>query len=135
MARKSSYTIEQADQACDVIANGGSVQAAADALGIGAETIYSWLRKEPLFAEKYARARQHRADSRYERIDQIMQDLRDQKIDPATARVLVDTVKWQCGKEMPARYGDQLAVTGAAGAPLVPSKIEVVLVSGENGKA
>jgi hypothetical protein len=40
-------------------------------------------------------------------VDVIAADLRKGEIDPNTARVLIDAIKWQTGKEAPKSFGDR----------------------------
>jgi len=56
------------------------------------------------------RARESRADVRFESIDQIMDDLKAGIIDAQQARVMMDAIKWQCGKEKALVYGDSKTV-------------------------
>ena len=78
------------------------------------------LTEDPSLQESYARAAEARAHVRYESIDAVLGSLLAGKIDAHTARVMVDTIKWQCGREKPKRYGDKVAVesTGADGGPV-----------------
>ena len=117
--RPSEYTKEQAESICRSISQGSSVQAAAKLHKLNPCTVFDWLLKHDDFANEYTRARKARADSRFERIDQIMLDMREGKIDAAMARVEVDAVKWQCGKEAPAKYGDRLELAGDPANPVV----------------
>jgi hypothetical protein len=56
-------------------------------------------------------------------------ELREGKIDWQTARLEIDTLKWQAGKEAPKRYGDRISqeISGPGGAP-IDTKLEVVFV-------
>jgi hypothetical protein len=67
----------------------------------------------------YARAREIRADARFERVDQVIEDMRAGVVDAQQARVEIDAIKWQAAKEAPSRYGDRLEVAGDPAAPLV----------------
>lgn len=109
MGAPTTYTPEIASAICDRLASGFSVRSIADQPDMPASaTIFSWLTKYPAFAEQYTRARESRAHARFESMDQVILDMRNGVIDAAQARVEIDTIKWQCGKEMPAKYGDQL---------------------------
>jgi hypothetical protein len=61
-------------------------------------------------AENYARAREIRADARFEAIDEIVEAVRAGTLDANSARVMIDTIKWQCGKERPKRYSDKIDI-------------------------
>jgi hypothetical protein len=71
--------------------------------------------------DKYSHAREARADARFESIDGVMGALLKGTIDHATARVMVDTIKWQCGREKPKRYGVEyraVELSGPEGGPI-----------------
>jgi hypothetical protein len=70
-------------------------------------TMLTWMINNPTYAEQYAHAREARADARADKIDDIVQQVLDKKIDPNAARVAIDAIKWQAGKEKPKRYGDK----------------------------
>lgn len=70
------------------------------------------------------RAREARADARFEQVDEIMRKLEGGEIDHNQARVMLDGVKWQTGKEAPKRYGDRLELAGDKENPLVISVAE-----------
>lgn len=58
--------------------------------------------------ENYARARELHGDGFNSEIEAIKEDLKNKKIDSNTARVLIDTIKWQAGKFYPKMYGDRI---------------------------
>lgn len=67
-------------------------------------TIYDWLSTYEEFADNYARACVIRREERFERMDEIP----DQVEDVQRARLKVDVLKWQLSKEEPKKYGDKL---------------------------
>lgn len=83
-------------------------------------TIYQWRSDYPGFAQDYARAREARAESRADRIDQYIQEVRDGTLDANAARVIIDAEKWQAGKELPKRFGERLKaeLSGPGGGPI-----------------
>ena len=85
-----------------------------------ARTFFRYLAEDEALSQLYARARETRADARFESIDGVLGALQKGTIDAQTARVMVDTIKWQCAHEKPKRYGDKVAVesTGADGGPI-----------------
>ena len=60
--------------------------------------------------DNYARGTTARSDARFESIDEIMASLKAGQIDAHTARVMVDTIKWQCGRERPKKYAEKLDI-------------------------
>lgn len=120
MARPSEYTEEVAEQICEGIAEGKSIRAVCNQDGMPhVATVFRWLSSVEAFREQYTRARQTRADARFERIDDVMADMRAGTIDAQQARVEIDAIKWQCGKEA-GKYDDKMKHehTGEGGGPL-----------------
>ena len=68
------------------------------------------LTRNPALVEQYERARTIRADARFEAIDEIVEAVGNGILDPNAARVMIDTIKWQCGKERPKRYSDKIDI-------------------------
>ena len=59
---------------------------------------------------EYARAREDNADHHFDRMQEIEARLEDEDIDPHSARVLLDSMKWRLAKQLPRSYGDRTAV-------------------------
>ena len=118
MGAHSTYTQELADEICARVVMRPLHQVSKDEDMPCEDTIYTWLGKHKEFAEKYARARQLRAFRRAESVDQIADDLRAGSIDHNQARVLIDAIKWQTGREHPKAFGDRLELAGDKDAPL-----------------
>jgi hypothetical protein len=115
------YSDDVADAVCARIAEGDSVRKIASIHGMPSKSaIFKWLAEHEDFRLKYEAATEERAQSRYESIDEIIDDLRAQRIDHRQARVMVDTVKWQCAIERPDRYGqvNRHEHTGKGGGPM-----------------
>lgn len=107
--RPSSYSADIAQKICERLASGESVRTICASGEMPSEsTVFLWLLKHDSFSEQYARARKSRADARVERIDQVIQDMRTGAIDYNQARVEIDAIKWQSGKENSERYGDKV---------------------------
>lgn len=97
---------------CELIASGLSIRKACAHLGFDQRELSLYLDKNESEVPQYVRARERRADMRFEKVDEIMEDMRLGKLDPQQARVLLDAVKWQTAKEAPKRYGDSLKLDG-----------------------
>jgi hypothetical protein len=74
-----------------------------------------WAIRDEQFGSQYARAREHRADARSDRIDDVIDDVKAGSLDPQAARVIIDAEKWQAGKENHKRYGDKFSFDGDVG--------------------
>ena len=125
MGRPESYSENIAHRICIEIANGSNLNRLCSTEDFPSRpTVYKWLVERPDFFDKYARARESRADSRADRIDSLSEKLEAGEIDPNAARVLFDIERWQAGKEKPKVYGDRIHqnIAGADGETL---KIEV----------
>ena len=119
--RPSSFNPEVAERLCMLIAQGHSVLSACQADGMPNEsTVFRWLATDDpdgskgfeSFRKDYMRARELRADARFERLDEIMAEVRAGELDPSAARVMMDAIKWQTGKENGKRYGDAMTLKG-----------------------
>lgn len=109
--RPTKYTTELADRICDLVASRVSVWKICAMPDMPSEdTLYRWKRTNAEFSEKYARAREHRAHARQDRIDFIAEQCGEGAIDPTIARVMIDAEKWQMSKEQPKAYGDRIEV-------------------------
>lgn len=106
---------------CDHVAVGSSVKDACKEVGISHVTFFKALAESDAgekhldLTNRYTRAKKCRADARFERIDEIIRKTglrRDnpEYLEPNAARVIIDAIKWQAGKENQGRYGDKLAV-------------------------
>lgn len=130
-AKATQFSPEVCERVCIRIAEGRSIRAACSGDGFPTwRTFMRWLATEgesyDALRQQYMRARECRADARFETLDSIMRDLKAGKIDAASARVMMDAIKWQAGKENAKRYGDSVTVKGDKENPLeVRSKREL----------
>lgn len=110
--RKSTYTPEIAEFICTEISLGRSLSSICQTHDNVPHiaTVMEWVKQHPSFGEDYARAREARADARADRIDAITDRLERGELDANAARVMIDALKWQAGKEQPKRYGDTMRV-------------------------
>jgi len=120
--RSTDYNDDIADELCMEIATGSSVAKACATCDVSEAVFYKWLTKHKEFVENYMRAREIRADHRFESSEQLMQDLRDEKITPNQARIMLDEIKWKTGKESAKKYGDKIAVGGADDLPPIKTR-------------
>lgn len=71
-------------------------------------TFYEWMSAHSWLSDKYARAREKRAEFLAEEII----DIADTETDSAKARNRIDARKWAASKLDPKRYGDKLTLDG-----------------------
>lgn len=78
--------------------------------------VYTWFHKsheyyDESFFNNYARARQDSGDLDVDKLEQIVEDVRHEKISPNQGRVMADILKWTAGRKKPKKYGDKIDVT------------------------
>lgn len=117
MGAETVWTEEKKMQAteriCCLIIEGKSLRKACRGDDLPAvSTFMKWTLEDGAIAEQYARAREARADARSDEIDDIVDRVSNGKLDPNSARVMIDAHKWQAGKENSKRYGDKIDVNG-----------------------
>lgn len=128
MNKPTSFNPELAERVCARIAQGDSVRKACRGDGYPHwRTFMRWLASQDPEPEEgrpktvgpyealrqhYARAREIRADARFERIDNVVADMRRGKVNDRQARVEIDALKWQAGKENARRYGEAVTLRG-----------------------
>jgi len=112
-------------EVCTLVAQGDSVTNACKVVGVARRTFFAALAKAeegaPLHLY-YARARKARAESRSDEIDEIIRRTLLPRTDPNfveanAARVAIDALRWQAGKENNSRYGDKIQVEDATPKP------------------
>lgn len=105
-------------QVCRLITEGVSVQNGCKELGISTSTFYQALRNSELLEKEYTRARETRADVRFEKLQDLLDEVKAGAIEPHAARVILDAIKWQTGKEKAKVYGDAMIVRGDKDNPI-----------------
>lgn len=92
--------------ACELIANGENLRSIARKTGASRSNLCKILNLEENRGQ-YAQSISLRADNRFEKMDEVLDDMRVRDLGFQEARVIIDTYKWQCSKELPKRYGDK----------------------------
>lgn len=105
-------------QICDLISIGYSAGKACEKLGVGDEIFYHYMRVNEDAEGIYLQAREKRSHARFERVDNILQNVEDGIIEHNKARVMIDAVKWQTAKEKGKVYGDSTIVRGDKDNPI-----------------
>jgi hypothetical protein len=114
------YSEKLAEKICELIALRVPLAAICDLPWAPCErTVYAWRRQHESFDKAITVARMHRAESRTDRIDQVIEDVRRGVLDPISARLVFDAERWLAGRENSARYADnstqRVELTGANG--------------------
>ena len=96
-------------------------------------TVHDWIHSDAQRAEKYARARDVRADTMFESLDEVSESAAKAKtaVEVAGLRLKADNIKWKVGRMVPKKYGDKLDLNHG-GQPDNPiTVVETVIVQHE----
>lgn len=98
------------------MAQGDSMRAVCARHQVSLTTFFDWVSSEE-WAEHYARAREARADVKFEELEDVSEQAvtAESAVEVAGLRLKADNIKWMLGKMAPKRYGDktQTELTGA----------------------
>ena len=99
----------------------------ADAMGEtrpAKTSFFNRLREDSELAKAYERALVMRAQGRISKIEEIVAKFETGKIDPQSAKVAIDAMKWLSQKEDPKRYSDvqRAELSGPNGRDLIPDQ-------------
>src|SRR5262245_6377738 len=114
IGRPTKYSTEWAEQFCARIAEGQSV---AEICGRrdqpSQQSVYTWLREDDDFLERYARAREAQADLFFKEMLEIADRGKDSENESQARiqrdRLRVDTRKWMAARLAPKKYGDRVS--------------------------
>ena len=109
------------EQVLDHIAEGQSLIEACQHPGMPSrKTVQRRCRTDAAFAKAYQQAVEDRAEFRAHRFNEVLQRIERDEIDPSSARVLLDGLKFQMGLD-DRRFADRTRIeaTGKDGAPLI----------------
>ena len=116
LGRPSDFNQEIADEICALLIEGRSLAEICRTDGMPKyRTVFGWLQKDQEFALDYARAREAQAAADADTRGDITARGISGEIDPASARVAIDALKWTAGKRKPKVYGDKLDLSSNDG--------------------
>lgn len=112
MARPSEYNYNLCVDICKEVALGKNVIAVlkSEAKYPSWETFRRWKSEHEELQVLYVNAIQDKSEAMLLEIDEIAKELRAKVIEPSTANVLIQTLKWKAAKFYPKMYGDRTAV-------------------------
>lgn len=93
----------------------------------GTEAFFRWLSESSEMANQYMRARENRADARFEKLDEIIEEVKLGTLETDKARIVIDTMKWQMGKERGTVYGAKADIT-SKGQSIAPKDATSILL-------
>lgn len=108
------------ERVCELIAEGGFLRSAGEAVGVSASTVLRWTRGNEGFAERYARACELRLAVLEDKLLELCvlghEVARDEVCGHARLQAVkleVDTLKWMLSKLVRGRFGDAAAAVSA----------------------
>jgi hypothetical protein len=112
IGRPTKFSIEWAERFCGLIAEGRSVAEICAMPDMPSQqSVYTWLRNDGDFLERYARAREEQADRIFKECLEIADRNKDSE-ESATRvqrdRLRIDTRKWAAARLAPKKYGDHI---------------------------
>ncbi|ECD5849103.1 ubiquitin carboxyl-hydrolase [Salmonella enterica subsp. enterica serovar Kisangani] len=138
--RPSDYLPEVAADICSLLADGESLRKVCERPGMpNKSTVFRWLAEHTEFRDQYAKATETRADSIFEDMFDIADNVNEEAAAVAKARLRIDTRKWALARMNPKKYGDKLTqdidVKSSDGSMSPkPTTIRLVGVDPANGK-
>lgn len=120
LTRKSQFNAEIAETICERLADGETLTAICEDIGISAPLVSYWQSKIPEFAEAYTRARAMQLERFADDVITLSDEA--QGLDSAgvqAVKLRTDNRKWLLSKLRADVYGDKLDVT-SAGKALAP---------------
>lgn len=110
MSRPSEYDLKMCEDICSQVAEGCNIKTV-----LKSKTEYptfqtwcNWKRQHDELFDLYTRSIQDKAESVDEEIDFILSEIRSKEIDPASGRILIDTLKWKASKYYPKMFGEKV---------------------------
>ncbi len=110
MARPSEYDFKMCVDICERISEGESIKSIlkSNENYPSFQTWCKWKRDNDELLDLYTRSVQDKAESVDAEIDNIIEELKEKTLDPASARVIIDTLKWKASKYYPKMFGDKI---------------------------
>src|SRR4029077_4819395 len=111
IGRPTRYSPEWAEGFCALIAEGQSVaEICAGPDMPSQQSVYTWLKQDEDFLERYARAREAQADKLAKEILELSDKIQDDNpVKVQRARLQVDSRKWLAARLAPKKYGDHIS--------------------------
>jgi hypothetical protein len=108
VGRPTVFTDELATTICELIITGSNLNQICKRDDMPSrDTLYRWLAEKAEFSDNYMRACKIRREFQFESLQEVV----DAEVDVKRARLKIDVIKWQLGKEEPKKYGDKLDLT------------------------
>jgi len=106
----SSNPIELETELTDCVAQGESLHAWCKRKDMAYNTVNDWIKRDPDRNERYERARIARAEWHVSDIEEMMTEVRQGSLDPASARVIAENKRWIASRMDPHLWGDKVQI-------------------------
>lgn len=119
--RPSKYTKRLGDEIAQRLAEGESLRSICRDEHIPAKsTVLLWVvdGEHEAFSDQYRRAREAAGYSHGDEVRDIAEELRNGKLEPQTAKVMLDALKWSAERMAPKSHSPRQEITGADGGPI-----------------
>lgn len=134
IGRPSEYTQEIADKICEELSMGNSLRTVCAASDMPAiRSVFYWMRTNKSFLQQYTRAKEESSDALAEEIQDIADEVLEDKEAINKARLRIDTRKFIMAKMKPKKYGDKVDLTTNGKDLPTPLLTGVINVRGDNG--
>ena len=122
--RPSEYDFELCKEICNEVAEGKNIKAVLNSKEEYPTwtSFRRWKNEKEELSTLYIKAIQDKGEMVDFEIDNIMQDLKEKIYDPATANVLIQTLKWKAAKYYPKMFGDSSKVVHEGGLTVTNKK-------------
>jgi hypothetical protein len=136
MARPSEYDFEMCKEICSEVANGFNIKTVlkSKAEYPTFQTWCNWKREHSELFDLYIKSIQDKADSVEEELESIYDMLKSKELDPASANVLIQTLKWKASKYYPKMFGDKVDLTTQGEKINQPQAIQIEIVKVDEAK-
>lgn len=111
--RPSDYDYELCKDICNEVAEGNNIVKVLESNEIYPcwSTFRRWKQENIELQTLYVNSIQDKAEHVDYEIDQILQELKDEKLTPSAANVYIQTLKWKAAKYYPKMFGDKVDLT------------------------
>lgn len=151
IGRPSSYNEKQANEICEWIASGKSLDSYCRQKGSpNKSTVYRWIQDFEEFRNSYVRAREDQAEAFVDQMLEIADDARNDMMMiegkngnekevvnhevVMRSKLRIETRKWLAGKMKPKKYGRDMIDVTSGGEKIVSTGFKVLTKKKKNGK-
>lgn len=133
MARLSEYDFELCKEICKRIEEGENIKQILSSNKSYPDftTWCRWKNEHDELHNLYTRSIQNKAEMIDAKIDEVLDEVKMNKLEVPQARLIIDTLKWKAGKYYPKMFGDKVDVT-SGGDKLKTNAPVTIQINGNN---